>query len=165
MGKSSPTFGIRSQVVLALLLGSCTPLNPGVPSPPRQMRIVPEVAQTMLEIQREFEVETARCLTGFIAKGIIYIQGIEQTGGIRSQTDSTVAFAGCTSSDVVGWYHNHPESKNPDLSYCSITSNADIETLTYVHHFWVAIVSCTEDILVYRYKMDWIDYTIVWKTP
>jgi len=125
------------------------------PRPPSLLRVVPEVLQTMHEIQSEFEVETARCLTGFVKDRVIYVQGMESTGGIMEQTSNMVAFRACTGNNVVGWYHNHPPDR--PVTYCRITSQGDIETLAYGRNFWVAVITCDGETVVYRFKLDNFD--------
>jgi len=149
----SATLGL----LLTFTLLSCVPLQPDANlAPPRHLKVVPEVLQAMHEIQREFEVETARCLTGFIQNGTIYVESMEPTGGILYQDSISVTFRQCTSANVVGWYHNHPPSG--ELTYCSIASPSDIDTLTYYRGFWVAIITCSDSTIVYRFKLDGQDY-------
>lgn len=162
MGKHSFAHRIRSKgliLSLALIAGcsACATNSFGsYPTLPNTLQVVPEVLQTMYEIQREFEVETARCLTGFIKGNIVYIQGMETTGGIMRQTPSSVMFKACTGANVVGWYHNHPEEEGKQ--WCAISSDSDLETLTYGRTFWVAIITCSSDTIVYRFKMNEQDY-------
>lgn len=159
MGTKSLTHRISTTlgICVTFILLSCSPLQPDANlAPPRQLKVVPEVIQTMHEIQREFEVETARCLTGFIANGTIYVESMEPTGGILQQDSTSVSFRKCTGNNVVGWFHNHPPSANHQ--YCSVSPQADVETLTYYRGFWVAIVTCSDSTLVYRFKFDTKDY-------
>lgn len=134
------------------------------PSPPRSLKVTPEVAQSMLEIQREFEVETAKCLTGFVQDGTVYVTSMEPVW-IREQSTSHVNFNSCTGSNVVGWYHNHPPTELDDgqmFLHCDLSPEADLETLKYGRSFWVGIITCDNRRIVYAFKLDPNQYEYLW---
>ena len=152
---------ILSTALTIFFLASCATAKPF--ELPRRLKIAPQVGQAMLEIQREYEVETARCLTGFVENGTIYVESMEPTWILR-QTSYAVEFQLCESSNTVGWFHNHPQDKSPEgpITYCSIASEGDVNTLTYARNFWVAIITCQDDKLVYKFKLDGKEQLVHW---
>lgn len=158
------SFACRVSTALACIFFAGCAGTVQAPSPPRSLKITPEVAQAMLEIQREFEVETAKCLTGFVEGGTVYVTSMEPVW-ILEQDDTHVNFNKCTGSNVVGWYHNHPPGQLHDgqpFFYCDLSDGADLETLKYGRNFWVGIITCDARRLVYAFKMDPNQYEHIW---
>ena len=148
-------------VLATILTLSCVPVTSAIPGIPKRIQIMPHVAQAMVEIQREYEVETVKCLLGFIDKGVIYVESMEPVW-IIEQSANHVVFNKCTGNAIVGWFHNHPPDTvdGKETVYCSITSPGDINTIDYGKNFWIAIVSCDKGVLVYRFKLDATEYRL-----
>jgi len=141
-----------------VLVLSCAPAHT-LPSLPRGLRITPEVVNGMSQIQTEFEVETAYCLLGFVQDGTIFVEHMSPAF-VAFQSPSMVKFTPCRGMNVVGWFHNHP----PDLDgtlHCYFRSAADLNTLNTGLSFYVGVLSCNRTTLVYRFKMDSDEYTIL----
>lgn len=129
-----------------------------VPMLPRMLQLHPSVAEGAAQIQREFEVETVYCLMGWVVGKTIIVEGMTPARLLTS-TSTNSTFQPCGLYGVVGYYHNHPLVVE-DNAGCSFSS-LDVETLNAVSGFFVAILSCEEDVLVYRFKFDDKEY----KTP
>lgn len=123
------------------------PLATPVPS---RLFVTSEVLQSMFEIQREYEVETVKCLTGFIADGTVHVMSMQPTW-INASNSEYASFRACDYPDLVGWFHNHQgylvDGARQDV--CAFSS-LDINT-----HFGlglpVAVVSCNATTIVWMY--------------
>lgn len=160
----SSAHRVRSKVtaLLLLLLAGCQPNTPkiGIPIVPRQLYLSYEMAFTFREIQREYEVETVRCLSGYVSDGGIHVTGLVLPR-IVAQGQNNVTFIPCEGPTIVGYYHNHPQVGNQ--TFCNITSTADVETLNRSASFLVAVITCDDSRLVYRFKYDVIQYETFWR--
>lgn len=139
--------------VLAIILGACTgKAHVQPPAPPSGVQIADEVMQNMFEIQREYSVETVRCLTGFVVGDTVYVAGMTPTW-IDYQDNKEVRFQPCTTPNTVGWFHNHPPLPGPNgtLHFC-VPSDGDINTTRGLANFWVAVLTCGDWTVVWRFK-------------
>jgi hypothetical protein len=134
-----------------VLFLSCAPAYT-LPNLPRSLRLTPEVLNGMNQIQTEFTLETAFCLLGFIENGVIYVEAMTPAL-VSVQSSGGVRFSMCRNSTTVGWYHNHPPSPEGDV-FCTFTSDADLNTLDKSIQFYVGVMTCTPDTIIYRFKLD-----------
>lgn len=111
-----------------------------------------EVLQGLFEIQREYDVETIRCLTGFVAGDTIYVTGMTPTW-IDYQSNVAVRFRPCTAPQTVGWAHNHPPllGASGPIYYCT-PSDGDVGTTRGLANLWVAALTCAEWTVVWWFK-------------
>lgn len=147
-------------ILLVLALAGCATTPVEAPAPPRSVIFASEVAQSFFEIQREYEVETMRCLTGFVTGDTVFVYGATPSW-IDYQTPYAVQFRTCTAPETVGWYHNHPRGTGADgepVYDCSV-SDRDVATTRSIAHFWLAVLTCDDQrTLVWRFKGEQADH-------
>ena len=110
-----------------------------------------EVVQNMQEIQKNYEIETVRCLTGYTQWDTVFVMSIEPTW-MNAQDDVSASFRACEQEDVVGYYHNHPGTYEDGVyaSFCGF-SPVDYRTFRGLQ-LEVAILSCNERTLVWMFR-------------
>jgi proteasome lid subunit RPN8/RPN11 len=152
-------------VWLALLLAGCAsaPIAPVVPAPKTRPQPQPidgvhvrfDLLLQLSYIQEEFERETVWCLTGNVANGVVSVSGVSPAL-VMNRAPMTVDFVGCNDSGVVGWFHNHPKQ---EFNNCA-ASDPDIFILENVAAFRMLLLSCNDNVFIYRMKGDDRDYRL-----
>lgn len=138
---------------------------PNRPLPPSSLFIASEVLQNMFEIQREYEQETVRCLTGFVDAGIVHVMSSEPTW-INASDNMHANFRSCEQENVVGWYHNHPGWLGPDNEQIHSCDFSDQDLITHAGlDLPIAVISCAPNTVIWRFRRNPRTFTWTGEVP
>ena len=132
----------------ACAFGRPAPLAAPTPS---RLFVTSEVLQAMFEIQREYEVETVKCLTGFVADGTVHVMSMQPTW-INASNSEYANFRACDYPDLVGWYHNH-EGYDVDGEHVDVCAFSSLDLNTHAGlALPLAVISCNANTIVWMYR-------------
>ena len=134
-------------IALVLVLPACGACaTKPAPTGYRGIRIRPAVLQQLADVHDEFERETAWCLTGSTADGVVTIDDLA-AAEVTNRTPISATFDCERAPGTIGFAHNHPHS---GVGFCH-PSSTDIESMDRLRYD-VLLISCDGGVFVYRFR-------------
>lgn len=118
-----------------------------------------EIMQNMFEIQTQYDIETVKCLTGYIKGPTVIVETMEPTW-INTADSVSAFFRDCSQKNTIGYYHNHPgwtDEFGQRHAACGF-SLTDIETFYNLTRMKLAVISCSSNALVWMFRGNFQPY-------